>query len=128
MGALDRELGCALFEREARGISLTTRGLAALETARSILRETERLKAPSRDRQPGKPVRIGLLPTLPPELVAATLARLGGLDPARTWQMEDAPLAKLRQRLPDGGYDVWLTNLGTPETGPPADELASWPQ
>src|SRR5258705_6246248 len=124
IGALERELGFALFEREARGISLTTRGLAALETARSILRETERLKAPSRDRQPGKPVRIGLLPTLPPELVAATLARLGGLDPARTWQMEDAPLAKLRQRLADGRSDVVLSQLATPQPGHPRYALA----
>ena len=123
--ALEGELGFALFEREARGISLTTRGQEALQTARSILRETERLKQPSRERQPGKPLRIGLLPTLPPELVAATLARLGALDPARTWQMEDAPLAKLRQRLANGHYDVVLSHLAKPERGHRQYELAT---
>jgi DNA-binding transcriptional LysR family regulator len=125
IAALEGELGFALFEREARGISLTAKGLNALETARSILRETERLKAPSQDQQPGKRLRIGLLPTLPPEFVTATLTRLKGFDPARTWQMEDAPLAKLRQRLANGRYDVVLTHLATPERGHRQCELAT---
>ncbi|MGB6396092.1 MAG: LysR family transcriptional regulator [Bradyrhizobium sp.] len=125
IAALERELGFALFEREARGISLTTKGLDALETARSILRETERLKAPSQDRQAGKRLRIGLLPTLPPEFVTATLTRLNGFGPARTWQMEDAPLAKLRQRLANGRYDVVLTHLATPARGHRQCELAT---
>jgi DNA-binding transcriptional LysR family regulator len=125
IAALERELGFALFEREARGISLTTKGLDALETARSILRETERLKAPSQDRQAGKRLRIGLLPTLPPEFVTATLTRLNGLGPARTLQMEDAPLAKLRQRLASGRYDVVLTHLATPVRGHRQRELAT---
>jgi len=125
IAALEGELGFALFEREARGISLTTKGLNALETARSILRETERLKAPSQDRQQGRRLRIGLLPTLPPEFVTATLTRLNGFDPARTWQMEDAPLAKLRQRLANGRYDVVLTHLATPERGHRQCELAT---
>jgi DNA-binding transcriptional LysR family regulator len=125
IAALERELGFALFEREARGISLTTKGLDALETARSILRETERLKAPSQDRQAGKRLRIGLLPTLPPEFVTATLTRLNGFGPARTWQMEDAPLAKLRQRLANGHYDVVLTHLATPARGHRQCELAT---
>ena len=125
IAALEGELGFALFEREARGISLTTKGLNALETARSILRETERLKAPSQDRQPGRRLRIGLLPTLPPEFVTATLMRLYAFDPARTWQMEDAPLAKLRQRLANGRYDVVLTHLATPERGHRQCELAT---
>jgi LysR family hydrogen peroxide-inducible transcriptional activator len=123
--ALEVELGFALFEREPRGISLTPRGLDALQTARSILRETERLMEARPDRGPGKPLRIGLLPTLPPELVAATLARLGALDPARTWQAEDAPLAKLRQRLANGRYDVVLTHLSKPERGHRQHELAT---
>lgn len=125
IAALEQELGFALFEREARGISLTTKGLDALETARSILRETERLKAPSRDRQPGKRLRIGLLPTLPPELVATTLNRIQAIDPTRMWQMEDAPLAKLRQRLANGRYDVVLTHLAKPERGHRQYELAT---
>lgn len=125
IAALEAELGFALFERNARGVSLTTRGLEALETARSILRETERLKAPARALQPGKRLRIGLLPTLPPELVTATLTRLQGLDPARTWQMEDAPLAKLRQRLANGRYDVVMTHLANPERGHRQFELAT---
>jgi DNA-binding transcriptional LysR family regulator len=125
IAALEGELGFALFEREARGISLTTKGLNALETARSILRETERLKAPSQGRQPGKRLRIGLLPTLPPEFVTATLMRLNAFDPARTWQMEDAPLAKLRQRLANGRYDILLTHLATPERGHRQCELAT---
>jgi DNA-binding transcriptional LysR family regulator len=125
IAGLEGELGFALFEREARGISVTTKGLDALEIARSILRETERLKAPSRDRQPGKRLRIGLLPTLPPALVTATLTRLKAFDPARTWQMEDAPLAKLRQRLANGRYDVVLTHLATPERGHRQHELAT---
>ncbi len=125
IAALEAELGFALFERNARGVSLTTRGLEALETARSILRETERLKAPARALQPGKRLRIGLLPTLPPELVTATLTRLQGLDLARTWQMEDAPLAKLRQRLANGRYDVVMTHLANPERGHRQFELAT---
>ena len=125
IAALEGELGFALLERNARGVSLTTRGLDALETARSILRETERLRAPARDLQPGKRLRIGLLPTLPPELVTATLTRLQDLDPARTWQMEDAPLAKLRQRLANGRYDVVLTHLAVPERGHRQFELAT---
>lgn len=125
IAALEAELGFALLERNARGVSLTTRGLEALETARSILRETERLRAPARGLQPGKRLRIGLLPTLPPEFVTATLTRLQGLDPATTWQVEDAPLAKLRQRLANGRYDVVLTHLAIPERGHRQFELAT---
>ena len=39
--------------------------------------------------------------------------------------MEDAPLAKLRQRLANGRYDVVLTNLATPERGHRQYELAT---
>src|SRR5260370_22021876 len=43
--ALENELGVALFTRHARGVELTARGHALLDTARTILASVERAKA-----------------------------------------------------------------------------------
>ncbi|MFZ2155214.1 MAG: LysR family transcriptional regulator [Bradyrhizobium sp.] len=123
ISALEAELGFALLERHARGVRLTAKGEGALVTAHSILRQTEQLKAASRDKPAGKPLRLGILPTLAPAFVTGCLSRLMTIDSDKPWRTEDAPLAKLRQRLANGRYDLILTALGPPARGHRQAEL-----
>lgn len=116
IAALETELGHKLFQRRARGVTLTPEGQRALEHARAILRSAEMLKT-SAGQAVSKPLRLGLLPSLPPDFVAAILRRLREFDPTRVWQTEDAPLPLLRQRLAGGRYDAILTALASPRRG-----------
>ncbi|MCA6114414.1 LysR family transcriptional regulator [Bradyrhizobium sp. WSM 1738] len=116
IASLEAGLGFALLERHARGVRLTPKGEEALETSRAILRQTERLKAAS-GKPSGRPLRLGILPTIAPAFVAQCIGRLRALEPGRSWRTEDAPLAKLRERLTSGRYDVILTALGSPARG-----------
>ena len=77
IAALEAELGFSLLERHARGVRLTPRGEGVLETARSILRKAEQLKAASGGKPPGRPLRLGILPTISPAFVAQCIARCG---------------------------------------------------
>jgi LysR family hydrogen peroxide-inducible transcriptional activator len=90
ISALEAELGFALLERHARGVRLTAKGEGALVTAHSILRQTEQLKAASRDKPAGKPLRLGILPTLAPAFVTGCLSRLIAIDSDKSWRTEDA--------------------------------------
>lgn len=126
IAALEAELGFALLERHARGVRLTPKGEEALETSRSILREAERLKAASGGKPPpGRPLRLGILPTIAPGFVAQCIGRLRALEPGRSWRTEDAPLAKLQERLASGRYDVILSALGPAARGHRQLELAA---
>jgi DNA-binding transcriptional LysR family regulator len=126
IAALEAELGFALLERHARGVRLTPRGEEVLETSRSILRKAEQLKAASGGKPPpGRPLRLGILPTIAPAFVAQCIERLRAIEPGRFWRIEDAPLAKLQQRLANGRYDVVLTALGSAARGHRQSELAA---
>ena len=125
IAALEAELGFALLERHARGVRLTPKGEEVLETSRSILRQTERLKAASGGTPPGRPLRLGILPTIAPALVTQWIGRLQALAPGRSWRTEDAPLAKLQERLASGRYDVILSALGSASRGHRQLELAA---
>jgi DNA-binding transcriptional LysR family regulator len=114
---LEKELKIELFERGARGITVTAAGHRILDRARVILRESELLKAAGRSEPSRRPVRMGLLPTLPSTLVASVLGRLRELDPNQGWTTEDASISQLRQRLATGRYDVIFTSLDKPERG-----------
>ena len=125
IAALEAELGFALLERHARGARLTPRGVEVLETSRSILRQAERLKTGSGGKPSGRPLRLGILPTIPPAFVAQCIDRLRAIEPGRLWRTEDAPLPKLQQRLANGRYDVVLTALGSAARGHRQSELAA---
>ena len=94
----------------------------------SILRKAEQLKAASGGKPSGRPLRLGILPTIPPAFVAQCIARLRAIEPGRFWRTEDASLPKLQQRLANGRYDVVLTALGSPARGHLQSELAAYPQ
>jgi LysR family hydrogen peroxide-inducible transcriptional activator len=103
----------------------TPRGEEVLETSRSILRKAEQLKAVSGGKPSGRPLRLGILPTIPPAFVAQCVERLRAIEPGRFWRTEDASLPKLQQRLANGRYDVVLTALGSPARGHRQSELAA---
>lgn len=112
IAALEAELGIRLFDRRARGVVLTMEGREALEHARAVLRHAEHLKGTRRNAVVPKPLKLGVLPTLPPAFVAATLRRLRDLAPGQSWVTEDAAPDVLRRRLSGGRYDAILTVLG----------------
>ncbi len=117
VAALEGDLGVRLFERGGRGVSLTAEGRRALHHARNMLREGETLKHVGRAAAPARPLRLGILPTVAPALVTATLRRLRALDPSRLWRLDDAPPSALRQRLAAGRYDAIFGHLGRPAAG-----------
>jgi DNA-binding transcriptional LysR family regulator len=125
IASLEAELGGALLERHARGVRLTPRGEEVLETSRTILRQAERLRAASGGKPSGRPLRLGILPTIAPAFVAQCIERLRAIGPGRLWRIEDAPLPKLQQRLANGRYDVVLTALGSTARGHRQSELAA---
>ena len=117
IAALEKELGHRLFERRARGVTLTIEGSRCLAHARSVLREAESMKAAGMEAAPAKPMRIGLLPTLPPKLVTDLLGLLQRVRPGQHVAVDDAPSAALAQRLANGRYDAILTTLDKPKPG-----------
>jgi DNA-binding transcriptional LysR family regulator len=125
IAALEADLGFRLFERRARGVALTPRGELALQHARAVLRESEGLRTADAHPVVRKPLKLGLLPTLAPRLVATVLGRLQRLDAQRAWLTEDAALLRLKQRLAGGRYDAIFTNLGASEPGHRQIELAA---
>lgn len=114
--ALEAEIGFRLLDRTVRGVSLTMQGVRTLEHARVILREAERLRAAD-NVSAGQPLKIGLLATLPDDLVANTLTRLKDLTPLRALRIEDASVSQLQQRLASGRYDLIFSTLGAARKG-----------
>lgn len=117
VSALESELGVRLLERSVRGVVLTAEGTRVLSHARSVLRETELLRSASRQASSSKPIRIGMLPTLPEPLLMTALARLRKVVAERLVQIEEAPAVQLRQRLSSGRYDLLVSTLGKVEPG-----------
>jgi DNA-binding transcriptional LysR family regulator len=114
---LEVSVGSKLLDRRPRGIGLTPAGREFLERARAILRDVETLPNAIRGSRAKRPVRIGVLPTLPPSLVVETLGRLAAFDPSMSATLEDAPDGVLIRRLASGRYDALLTALGEPAAG-----------
>ncbi len=117
IAALEKELGHRLFERRARGVTLTAEGNRCLAHARGVLRESKSMKTAGADAAPAKPVRVGLLPTLPSKLLTDLLDLLQSVRPSQHVAVEDAPSAALAQRLANGRYDAVLTSLDKPKPG-----------
>lgn len=114
---LEASIGSKLLDRRPRGIGLTPAGRELLARARTILREVETLPHAVRQSRTKRPLRIGVLPTLPPSLVVETLGRLAAFDPSTPVGLEDATDDVLIRRLASGRYDAVLTALGKPAAG-----------
>lgn len=99
VAALEQDLGCALFERDGRGMHLTEAGANLHAAATRILRDLElaRQDARARGRRPSGDVLIGATPSV--------VSMLG----ARLFQRAEERFADIRPRLSEG-YSGYLQN------------------
>lgn len=101
---LERELGVALFERHARGMSLTAPGKLLLGHARQILKQID--DAVSAVRSSPMAVRVGVIPGLEtgilPELMRLARRHAGAVD----IQVTSSPSSSLIQDLRDSALDL----------------------
>jgi DNA-binding transcriptional LysR family regulator len=106
---LEEELGTRLFDRR-RGVVLTEAGSRLMPQARTIIDAWAGARAELREVPVmRRPLRLGLLPTLPDRVVLTLAARLaaGG----RTLDLVEAPAEALQTRLRRGQHDAALTTL-----------------
>jgi len=104
---LERELGVTLFERHARGMTLTTPGKLLLGHARQILKQID--DAVSAVRSSPMVVRVGVIPGLEtgilPELMRLARRHAGAV----AIEVTSSPSSSLVQDLTDSALDLAFT-------------------
>ncbi|MFI6095541.1 LysR family transcriptional regulator [Lentzea sp. NPDC051213] len=70
--ALERDLGVPLFARDRRTVALTAAGAALVPEVRALLERADELQRHARQLSGSRPVRIGYVNWLPPDLTART--------------------------------------------------------
>ncbi len=117
IGALEDEIGAALFERGARRARLTALGEQFAERASEILRAVDELADLSRAVQGGLGgrLRIGVIPTIAPYLLPTLIAELmrehGGIE----IHVRETLTARLIEELADGRIDTAIVALPVSE-------------
>lgn len=115
---LEQRLGVVLFERGRTATRPTPAGAAALERARTILREADDLLR-AVDVHRGTvagPLRVAAIPTIAPYLLSAVARRLRQLWPDASIELSELRTAELVEAVGEGAVDMGL--LATPvDTG-----------
>ena len=70
--ALERDLGVPLFARDRRTVALTSAGAALVPEVRALLERADELQRHARQLSGSRPVRIGYVNWLPPDLTRRT--------------------------------------------------------
>jgi DNA-binding transcriptional LysR family regulator len=70
--ALERDLGVPLFVRDRRAVALTAAGAALVPEVRALLERADELHRHARQLSGSRPVRIGYVNWLPPDLTSRT--------------------------------------------------------
>jgi DNA-binding transcriptional LysR family regulator len=100
--ALERDLGVRLFDRDRRSVTLTPAGAALLPHIRALLERADDLQHRARRLSGSRPVRLGYVSWLPPDLNART-ATAGGRVHVDAWV---APSHTQAARVADGSLDL----------------------
>jgi len=116
---LEVDLGVQLFERTHRSMPLTDAGVALLEEARRMLRQTEvaRQAARGAGERAAMRLRIGYLPDALPAAVPRALRQLTVSHPAVQVDLESAPASRLIDDVRRGRLDAAITSLAAPTNG-----------
>jgi LysR family hydrogen peroxide-inducible transcriptional activator len=121
---LEDELGVMLFERTNRSVEITPAGEVILAHARLILEQADLIQQLARaQRDPlAGPLRVGVIPTLSPDLMPLILLPLKKRHPQMklvlSEELTDALLERLRNHEIDGAL------LATPVEEPDLESLA----
>jgi LysR family hydrogen peroxide-inducible transcriptional activator len=119
---LEARLGRALFERGHRQVMLTPLGQEIATRARTLLADAEDLVGLARDaRDPlSGPLRLGVIPTIGPYLMASLMPRLSDARPNLKLYVREDQTSVLLDKLANGGLDIVLVagpyHLGDVET------------
>jgi LysR family transcriptional regulator, nitrogen assimilation regulatory protein len=108
---LEAELGVALFERHARGVTITDLGRALAGQATRILREVERTKVLIRTRaqNPAGNVRIAAPALFPPGLIPRLYRRVAARHSEIELTVLERDAAAAEQAVRTGDCDLALT-------------------
>jgi LysR family hydrogen peroxide-inducible transcriptional activator len=120
---LEEDLGNELFERSAREVKLTAFGQTFASRAREILRAVDELEDLARAAH--NPflarLRIGIIPTVAPYLLPATINELNRTFDGIQIEVRETQTAKLIQELAQGDLDLAIVAL--PVSEPSLTEL-----
>lgn len=108
IGKLESMLGQRLFRRTSRRVDLTPEGVRFAMHAREIEAAFQRAEQAAGDASPGRVLRLGVLSTLPADLVARLAVRLGQESGAQV-ELIEGRARDLRERLQTGRIDLALT-------------------
>lgn len=109
---MEQNLGGQLVERRARDVELTPFGRLVLAQAEKILAEVQVLRDISRWNEGlAGELRLGIIPTVAPYLLPATLAALRGQDVGLSIQVQEGKTARLLADLQAARLDAVVLAL-----------------
>lgn len=116
---LEQELGIVLFDRSKRPVVPTETGRAIIEQARVILKETQQLKALSKEAKSGTAgdLRIGVIPTVAPYLLPLFLTGFLKRYPAVRLKIVEQTTEHLLRLLSSDKIDVAIMATPLAEKG-----------
>lgn len=121
--ALERDLGVPLFARDRRTVALTSAGAALVPEVRALLERADELQRHARQLSGSRPVRIGYVNWLPPDLTART-AGVAQLY-VDAWVV---PSHQQAARVADGSLDLavcWIRRTDAAQLGLKAQLLGA---
>ena len=118
LSEIESLLGLTIFERHARGVTLTHEGNILVHRARLLLSEVANLADELRDQKLGHDVmRIGAPPFIAWSLLPEVLRAMGRLGPLPPMQVVEGRLDDTQRKLESGEIDVLITMNTSSELG-----------
>src|SRR5260221_1856982 len=121
---LEEELGVKLLHRTPKAITPTSAGRRFLTTARDVLSACIKVKADLQATNTERPLRIGVLRTLPTAHLARLVETFQRAIPETTIELYDGSSEELREQLSNRKVVACITSAGDPQPGTNSAVLA----